>query len=139
MKVLLDSSVLIAALVPSEIAHAECSAWIKAPDCAVYVHALNETFAILTGGGLGFRIDAALAAELIHKHITSAMTVVTLDGDETTKAHTKARRHGVRGGGVYDYMHLVAARKAGAEAIITLNFSDFQHLAREGDPAVRRP
>lgn len=51
----------------------------------------------------------------------------------------RARAHGVRGGAVYDYMHLVAARKGKADVLFTLNLSDFQHLHREGDPEIRHP
>jgi hypothetical protein len=36
-------------------------------------------------------------------------------------------------------MHLIAARKAGVEAIVTLNASDFQHLVRTGDPRIELP
>ncbi len=50
-----------------------------------------------------------------------------------------ARNRGVRGGGVLDYMHLVAARKANAAVLYTLNLADFQHLQRTGDPEIRRP
>jgi predicted nucleic acid-binding protein len=42
----------------------------------------------------------------------------------------------VRGGAVYDYLHLVAARKSGAEAVVTLDRKHFAALVREGDPHV---
>ena len=52
----------------------------------------------------------------------------------------KAAQHrGVRGGAIYDWLHLAAARKAGAEVFYTLNLRDFQALARPGDPLIRIP
>jgi hypothetical protein len=37
------------------------------------------------------------------------------------------------------FMHLVAARKANASVIHTLNIDDFLHLRRGDDPEVRLP
>ena len=45
----------------------------------------------------------------------------------------------VRGGAVYDYLHLVAARKAGVERIVTLDLRHFRALARAGDPRIEGP
>ncbi len=140
MRVLCDSSVLIAALLPTEDHHAASAAVLNGADTVVvHVHALNETFATLTGGSLGFRVDADLAARLIREKIVARATMIVLDAEEVIHALDKARAHGVRGGGVYDYMHLVAARKGKADALYTLNLTDFQHLQREGDPEIRRP
>ena len=36
-------------------------------------------------------------------------------------------------------MHLVAARKANAATLHTLNLDDFLHLRRSGDPEIRHP
>ena len=139
MKALLDSSVLVAALVPAQAGHDESLVQMNEPERFVFVHAMNETFATLTGGSLGFRVDANLAAKLIQDRIVQRMQVIVLDENDTSHALAAARSHGVRGGAVYDYMHLVAARKAGVEAIVTLNVSDFEHLVRPGDPQVRLP
>jgi predicted nucleic acid-binding protein len=139
MRTLLDSSVLVAGLVPAEAGHDDSLRQMSEAERVVFVHALNEVFATLTGGGLGFRVDASLAAKLIHERIVQRMEVVVLDEAETSTALAAARSHGVRGGAVYDYMHLIAARKAGVEAIVTLNVSDFQHLVRTGDPRIELP
>jgi hypothetical protein len=45
----------------------------------------------------------------------------------------------VRGGGIYDYLHLVAARKAKAARIYTLNLSNFRAIYRPGDPEIVHP
>jgi predicted nucleic acid-binding protein len=51
--VLLDSSVLIAALAPDEARHSESLALLKQGGNVVYAHAILETFSTLTGGRLG--------------------------------------------------------------------------------------
>jgi len=40
---------------------------------------------------------------------------------------------------IYDHLHLVAARNAGAARLYTLNESDFQALRRSGDPEIVHP
>ena len=102
-------------------------------------HTLLETFSTLTGGKLRFRVDADVAARLIAESVVPRVSAVMLTVDEVIEALRNARDHSVRGGGVYDYMHLVAARKANATVLYTLNLADFQHLQRTGDPEIRRP
>lgn len=139
MSDLLDSSVLIAALAPDEERHAESLALLMQGGNAVYAHAFLETFSTLTGGRLGVKVDADLAAQLLSETVLPRVRVVELGTGEILAALRLARKHGVRGGAVYDFMHLVTARKAGATALYTLNMDDFQHLRREGDPEIRRP
>ena len=140
MRALCDSSVLIAALLPSEDHHEACASMLNGVDTIlVQVHALNETFATLTGGSLGFRVDADLTARVIRERIVACANLIVLNSEDVTDALAEARAHGVRGGAVYDYMHLVAARKGEADVLYTLNLADFQALRREGDPEIRRP
>ena len=47
---------------------------------------------------------------------------------EMFSAFKKAKRLGVRGGRVHDFLHAVAAEKAGADKIITLDENDFNDL-----------
>lgn len=135
----LDSSVLVASLMPGDPDHPACDALLNQADNHITLHSLNETFATLTGGKLGMRVDADVAAKMIRESIVSCVALVELTLDEIMDAQGHARQQGVRGGGVYDYMHLVAARKARAEILYTINLGDFRHLHRDGDPEIQRP
>lgn len=139
MRALLDSSILVATLVPKESDHAACVDALHRGGAVIHVHALNETFANLTGGALGFRIEAEETARLIREKIVACVDVIVLNPEETLFAHRQARARGVRGGAVYDFMHLVAARKANAEVLYTLDIGNFVAFHREGDPEIRRP
>lgn len=139
MSRLIDSSILIAALLPGEDYHRESLNQIELPDTCLHVHAVNEAFSILTGGRLGFRIEADTAAKLIRDRISARLKMIVLEGEEILDSLAEARRRGVRGGAIYDFMHLIAARKAGVQEIVTLNFNDFTALVREGDPEVKLP
>ena len=105
----------------------------------VNAHAFLETFSTLTGGKLGVRVDADLAAQLLTETVLPRVRVVETGITELLAALQLARKQGVRGGGVYDYMHLIAARKAKVDTLYTINLSDFRQLYREGDPEIRCP
>ena len=135
----LDSSVLVASLMTDDWDYTACDALLNQPGNWTTPHALNESFATLTGGKLGMRVDADVAAKMIRESVVPCVTFVELSVDEILAAQGSARQQGVRGGGVYDYLHLVAARKVNADVFCTINLGDFQHLHRAGDPEIRRP
>lgn len=135
----LDSSVLVASLVPDDPDHAACDIALSQPSNWISLHALNETFASLTGGRLSMRVDADVAAMMIRQSIVPCVQFVDVALEDILDAQKKARKQGVRGGAVYDYMHLVAARKAGVDMICTLNLDDFRGLWRDGDPKIQAP
>jgi predicted nucleic acid-binding protein len=135
----LDTSVLLASLDPDEPQHLACDRLMAAGGHKIYVHALAETFSILTGGKQGRRLGAALAGRLIQQSVLPHVQVEVLSGPEMSVALAESEGRGVRGGAIYDWLHLAAARKAGAEALVTLNLRDFQSLALPGDPRVEAP
>ena len=139
MSALLDSSILVAALAPDETKHADCLALLLQGGHSIYSHALLETFSTLTGGKLGVRVTPDLAAQMLSETILPRVTVIELSSAEIVDALRVAQSRGVRGGCVYDYMHLLAAKKGDASVIYTLNMDDFQHLRRGDDPDVRFP
>ena len=135
----LDSSILVSSLLPDDSDFAVCDALLALQGNWTTPHALNETFATLTGGRLGTRIDADVAAQMIRESIVPCVQFVDLGVQDVLDAQNNARQQGVRGGAIYDYMHLVAARKTKAEKLSTLNVGDFAHLHRAGDPLIEHP
>jgi predicted nucleic acid-binding protein len=139
MTPLLDTSVVIASLDADEPHHAVCDRLLSTGGHRLFVHALAETFSILTGSRIGRRLGPDTAAELIASAVLPFVELVHLTGREMMMALTEAPRRGARGGAVYDWLHLVAARKAGVDALVTIDRRDFMALTRPGDPAVRTP
>jgi predicted nucleic acid-binding protein len=135
----LDSSVLVASLDPDEPHHAACDALLLAGGHQAWAHALAETFSVLTGGRQGRRLPPALALQLMQGSLLPFLQPTALTAREHWAALLSCEARGVRGGAVYDWLHLAAARKAGADSFYTLNQRDFQALARPGDPLVRAP
>lgn len=139
MNCYLDSSVLVSSLLPDDPDFVVCDALLAQQGHWTTPHALNETFATLTRGLLGTRIDADVAVRMIFESIVPCVQFVEVTATDVIDAQASARRHGVRGGAIYDFMHLVAARKCAVKKLATLNANDFLHVRREGDPAIERP
>ena len=117
-----DASALVNALHDAKL-----EAKALEPDQWTRPHTLSEAFSTLTGGRLGFKYAPDDAAALL-KNISGKMHFVDLDSKETLAALALARKHGVRGGRVHDWMHARAASKAGAVTLVTNNHSDFVGL-----------
>lgn len=139
MKCALDSSVIVSALCAGDPDHDACRKVLLAHRPTVLAHAFAETFSTLTGGRLGFRVPASDAAKLLRQQIAPKLSNIPLDESDLLTAFEEAELRGVRGGAIYDYLHLVAARKAGAKRFYTLNLSDFLSFHRPGDPEILSP
>lgn len=137
--IFLDTSILLAAVLEDEGEHEACLRLMRRKQLAVWTHALAETFSTLTGGRLGLRVSPALAADLIENSLLPRLQTIELSAQEYLAAIREAESAGVRGGALYDFLHLVAARRAGASHIYTLNHRHFSALARGGDPRIETP
>lgn len=135
----LDSSILVASLDTAEPSHRACDALLGKPGLHVATHALAETFSTFTGGRLRYRLSAADTLQLLRDSVLPAVTTVTLDGAEMIAAMDECEARGVRGGAIYDFLHLTCARKVGAKRLFTLDPTDFHAFHRPGDPEIVTP
>jgi predicted nucleic acid-binding protein len=134
-----DTSILVSSLVPDDPDHEACDRLLAAGELRIYLHAIAETFSTLTGGRESFRVDPATAARLIEESILPFVVPVSLSAREMLHAVQSAHSRGVRGGAIYDYLHLTAARKARADQVYTLNLRHFRSFHRPGDPEIVQP
>ena len=134
-----DTSVLVAAIISGEEHHDACDKLMNRRDLGMYALGLAETFSTLTGGRRSIQMSAVLAAQIIEEDYVPQLSVTTLTPSEMLRAMRDAQARGVRGGGIFDYLHLVAARKAKARRIHTLNVSNFRAFHRAGDPEIVHP
>lgn len=135
----IDTSVLVAAMVGSEDYHRECDALMDSGDLGMYSHGIAETFSTLTGGRRKLQMSANDAAQIIEQDYLPLLSVMPLTPTEMLRAMSEAQSRGVRGGGIFDFLHLIAARKAKAERIYTLNVRNFRACYRMGDPEIVHP
>ncbi len=92
-------------------------------------HTLAEVFSTLTGGNLSIRLDADAAAQIV-SNLANDFDFYELTATEVLAAMKQARKKGVRGGRIHDYLHAVAAQKSGAKKLLTLDKHDFADLTK---------
>lgn len=134
-----DSSVIVAALMEHEPQHRACRPLLEHGQPSAWVHLISETFATLTRGRHGWRLLPSAASQLIELSLLPRLRFEDLSAADMSAALRDAHAAGVRGGAVYDYLHLVAAKKAVAKRFYTLNVRHFAAVARHGDPEILLP
>lgn len=139
MSAFIDSSVLVAAIVGSEAFHSECRSLVVKGRCGMHAHGIAETFSTLTAGRMEFRLSAEIVAGMLEDSFVPLLTIASLTPGEMLRTMREAESRGVRGGAIFDCLHLAAARKAKAAKFYTLNISNFRAFHRAGDPEIAHP
>lgn len=142
MRMLLATSVVLASLDQNEPAYEPCSQLLLRGEHGIYVHAIAEIFSMLTGGA-DKKNQCRHRGSAAARERAALGRSITLTEREIIAGLADAKSRGVRGGTVYDYLHLVAAKKAAVEAAVqavaTLNVRHFQALTLPGDPRIEAP
>jgi len=130
MKILLDTSVLVAALVEEHPMHGRALSWLirikeRADIGIVAAHTIAELYAVLTRLPFQPRISPSLAQHLIQQDVLVNCQVVVLSQQDYEAVVTHLAQVGIVGGAVYDALILYAAAKADVDRIVTLNKNDF--------------
>ena len=142
MRVLLDTSVLIAAMVESHPAHGRSLPWLQrihAGDITgcVAAHSLAETYAVLTRLPIQPRITPQLAVQIITHNVLDHCTIIALTSDDYTHVLVDLATRGLAGGVIYDALAVYVGQQAAVDQIITLNAKDFRRIAPQlGDTIV---
>ncbi len=139
MTLYLDTTILVGALVEDESSHTACLALLRRRNPVTWTHALAEVYATLTGGCLGIRVPPGIAVRLIEDSLIPRLRLVELAAGDMLGTIRASETAGARGGAIFDYLHLVAARSASAVTLYTLNARHFHALARAGDPRIESP
>jgi predicted nucleic acid-binding protein len=135
--VFFDTSALVPVvteqLVNHAAAHARFVAELKSgrPVCCS-THTLAECYAVLTALPLPQPISAMEAARLIETNFINKLQVVDLRKSDYQSALRLCADRGRISGQIYDCLHLVAAKKAGCDHLLTYNLRHFESLHPEG-------
>jgi predicted nucleic acid-binding protein len=136
--ILLDTSVIVAAVVEAHPRHGPSFAWLQKArrgdiDAVIATHSLVETYAVLCSLPVSPRIAPSTAWTLIDRSVLSCCRPVSLSSPDIRGVVRKASRQGLAGGIIYDALIAEAATKADAARIVTLNPEDFHRVA---DPSL---
>ncbi len=144
MKVLFDTSVLVAAMVEPHPSHHQALHWLKraaAEEINFFVaaHSLAELYAVLTTLPLNPKISSGAAWRLIHENVETKAHIVSLSTSDYGAVIRKISDCGLAGGIIYDALIAKAAEKAGVEKLLTLNANDFRRAWPEGGTKLVSP
>ena len=134
MKVLLDTSVLIAAVVEKHAAHVRAFVALDrvqqgADEGVVSAHSLAELYAVLTKLPAPSRHSPEQALLSMEENVLKHFKTSSLTGSDYAALIREAAMAGIQGGTVYDAILLKAADKAGVDRVYTLNLKHFQAVA----------
>lgn len=141
MTVLLDTSVLVPALVPALPQHDTAAPHLEAAlreeiRLLLSAHALAECYASLTSLPVSPQITPGQARRLIQENIAEvAAEVVSLPPEDYLRALQRMTDLGLESGAVYDALHVLCAEKASADELRTFNGRDFRRMPPK-DPTV---
>lgn len=136
-----DTSVLVAAILAEHPNHGRAFAWLETRLPIKRVaswHAMAETWATLTSLPLDPPVTAETAREIIQR-LENRLNLDSPSELIYREAIRRSTSRGLRSGVLDDAIHLVSAREAAADAIVTLNPKDFERLRDTGDPDIVVP
>jgi predicted nucleic acid-binding protein len=133
MRLLFDTSTLIASFVASHPKHHLALDWLKRTktkehSLSVAAHSLAECFAVLTRLPLSPKISPQSAHYLIKENIEKLAEIIVLSASDYKNILTELTELGLSGGITYDAIIVKAAINAKVDNILTLNPSDFLRL-----------
>jgi predicted nucleic acid-binding protein len=144
MKILFDTSVLVAALVESHPAHKRAFPWLKKAtakefDMIVAAHTIAELYAVLTTLPIKPRISPLIARKLVSENIATTAKIISLTPREYISVIKQISESGLSGGTTYDALIARVAQKAKADRLLTLNADHFTRVWPDGDQLIITP
>jgi predicted nucleic acid-binding protein len=144
MKILFDTSLIIAALVESHPMHVRAFPWLKkakAKDFELVVasHTIAETYAVLSTLPIKPRISPSVAWRLINENIVSISKIVSLTPAEYSFTIKQISELGLAGGITYDALIAKVAQKSKVERMLTLNLEHFTRVWPDGEKIISLP
>jgi len=143
MKLLFDTSSLVAAFVQSHPVHTAAWEWLEqtlegAHNGVVATHTLAELYAVMTRLPLRPAIPPTVALQLIEENLEGFHTVA-LSAADYRAVLRRLEKLNLAGGAVYDALIAQAALKAKAERLLTLNPGHFRRLGQDVEAIVLVP
>ena len=144
MRILFDTSVIVAAMVEAHPFHKRALPWLKKAkennfELIIAAHTLAELYAVLSTLPVRPRISPGIAWYLIHENIESTAKIITLTPSEYSRTIKALSDKGLSGGIIYDALIAKSALKAKADRLLTLNKKDFEKIMHGNDIILHSP
>jgi predicted nucleic acid-binding protein len=143
VKITIDTSVFVPAIVTGHRHHARARCWLQAVETGRFEgvaswHAMNETWSVLTRLPVTPRISSLSAWGAVRR-LRSVLTLIPPTERIYRTALARCTARALTSGVIFDALHLVTAEEAGADAMLTFNHADFVRLIDAGSPRIVVP
>jgi predicted nucleic acid-binding protein len=144
MRALLDTSTLIAAMLPDHIHHAHALPWLSRAKSGAFEfvcsgHSLAEIYAVLTRLPRTPTIGPDEALRLIQENVTAHARVQSLSGGEYALLIEWLAQNRIAGAAVYDAVIARVGELTAVDYLVTLNVADFQRVWPAGAARIVSP
>lgn len=145
MRLLFDTSTLIAALVEAHPAHPVAYPWLRSVKDGRHVgllsaHSLAELYSKLTRIPFASgTLTSAKVQQIIETDISPSFAIVALAGDDYLTVVKHLAQQNLVGGIIFDTLIFYAAIKAEADQLLTLNPRHFRQIYSEFPALVIEP
>jgi predicted nucleic acid-binding protein len=144
MKILFDTSVMIAAMVEPHPMHSRAFPWLrraKSKEFHILVasHTLAELYAVLTTLPISPKIQPGVARQLIYHNINKISKIISLSSSDYISVINQMANLGLSGGSVYDALIAKSAQKSKVDRLLTFNVDDFKRVWPEGVEKITLP
>jgi predicted nucleic acid-binding protein len=134
LRVLFDTSCLVAALLGQHEFHARVAPWVKQVhegqvQGVVGTHTLAECYAVITRHPQ-FAVPPQVARMML-KRVTQQFSSVSLDEDDYLAVVARLEQLGLVGGSIYDALIAQAALKVQTDVLLTFNGKHFVRLGAD--------
>jgi predicted nucleic acid-binding protein len=133
VKILPETSVLVAAMVEAHPAHERGKTWFNRVTSGtdqglVAAHSIADFYSILTTLPVAPPISASDAQQLIQKNVAEKPEIVSLPSEDYLQVVDQLAKIGIVGGATYDALILRVAKNAKVDLVVTLNEKDFRRV-----------
>lgn len=137
MKILFDTSVLVAGIVEAHPRHSGAASWLRRArsgevEFLAASHTLAELYSTLSALPVRPRISPSEAWRLVQENVATSAHLIALSPADYSLTIQRASERGLSGGVIYDALIARAAEIAGANHLLTLNEADFRRIWPEG-------
>ena len=136
MKILFDTSILIAAFVESHPKHKNALSFLiraknREFELFISAHTILEVYSVLTSAPFKPKITAEVAKKLIETNIKTIAKIIYLTDKDYFRVVKKMSNSNLIGGIVYDAIIVECALNSKVDEILTINSKDFLRLTKD--------
>ncbi len=136
MRILFDTSALVAALIEAHPAHSRTFPWLQRVRAGhdigfIAAHSLAELYSALTTLPYQPRLSPQAAQQLLEQDLLKVFEIVVLSEMDYRVVIQRLASLGIVGGAIYDALITQAAAQVNVDQVLTLNEKDFRRVYPE--------